>query len=273
MRFAYLISIRNVRRPGATNGPYRVASKGRGFLKSPQTALSAVRGKAIAISSRDGHIFNKIFLSLNILAMARAPIAALWVGGILQRRSDAYKAKLSIFATLVGLRHTPLSTELVRTLGTRLSQSGTDGSKPVSSSAESVSAMDRGRWRPKARLLRRSVDGLGREKGWVESAELLLSLEPVVANSVECIRQIKLMRLSTAVAIHVSPVIDHKSIERIPKLLRKTRRCRDFRASSRLVLQAQHCGAVPRRHVEHVARMRRHCQLNGVEVSFRSPLG
>jgi hypothetical protein len=58
--------------------------------------------------------------------MARAPIAALWVGGILQRRSDAYKAKLSIFATLVGLRHTPLSTELVRTLGTRLSQSGTD---------------------------------------------------------------------------------------------------------------------------------------------------
>jgi hypothetical protein len=70
--------------------------------------------------------------------MARAPIVALWVGGILQRRSDAYKAKLSIFATLVGLRHTPLSTKLVRTLGTRLSQSGTDGSNPVSSSGEST---------------------------------------------------------------------------------------------------------------------------------------
>src|ERR1700740_2413690 len=54
MRVTYLISIRNVRRPGATNGPYRVAGKGRGFLKSPQTALSAVRDKAIAISSRDG---------------------------------------------------------------------------------------------------------------------------------------------------------------------------------------------------------------------------
>jgi hypothetical protein len=103
MRFAYLISIRNVRRPGAANGPYRVADKGRGFFEvAPNGAEPGERE-----SNRDQlsrwRIFNKIFLSLNILAMARAPIAALWDGGILQRRSDAYKAKLSIFATLVGL--------------------------------------------------------------------------------------------------------------------------------------------------------------------------
>jgi hypothetical protein len=145
MRFAYLISIRNVCRPGAANGPYRVADKGRGFFEvAPNGAEPGERE-----SNRDQlsrwRIFNKIFLSLNILAMARAPIAALWVGGMLQRRSDAYKAKLSIFATVVGLRHTPLSTEPVRTLGIRLSQSGTDGSNPVSSSAESANYQFRSR--------------------------------------------------------------------------------------------------------------------------------
>ncbi len=50
----------------------------------------------------------------------------------------------------------------------------------------------------------------------IEGADLLLSLEPVVADRVECIRQIILMRLSSAVAIHVGPVIDHQSIERVP---------------------------------------------------------
>jgi hypothetical protein len=144
MRVTYLISIRNVRRPGATNGPYRVAGKGRGFFEVAPNGAERGERESYRDQLSRWHIFNKIFLSLNILAMARAPIAALWVGGILQRRSDAYKAKLSIFATLVGLRHTPLSTELVRTLGTRLSQSGTDGSNPVSSARESV-ANPRGR--------------------------------------------------------------------------------------------------------------------------------
>jgi hypothetical protein len=55
-------------------------------------------------------------LVLNGLAIVLAPIVALWVGGVLQRRSDAHKAKLPIFATMVGLRHTPLSAELVRAL-------------------------------------------------------------------------------------------------------------------------------------------------------------
>jgi len=55
-------------------------------------------------------------LILNGIAILLAPLVALWIGGILQRRSDAYKAKLSIFATLVGLRHTPLSADLVRAL-------------------------------------------------------------------------------------------------------------------------------------------------------------
>jgi hypothetical protein len=44
-------------------------------------------------------------------------------------------------------------------------EGGTASSNPSSSSAESVSLMDWGRWRPNARLLRQSVGGLGREKG------------------------------------------------------------------------------------------------------------
>jgi hypothetical protein len=44
----------------------------------------------------------------------------------------------------------------------------------------------------------------------IEGADLLLSLEPVVADSVARIRQIKLVRLATAVAIQVGPVIDHQ---------------------------------------------------------------
>src|SRR5882762_2445836 len=50
----------------------------------------------------------------------------------------------------------------------------------------------------------------------IEGADLLLSLEPVVADNVECVRQIKLMRLATAIAIHVGPVIGHQPIERVP---------------------------------------------------------
>src|ERR1700730_8386305 len=50
----------------------------------------------------------------------------------------------------------------------------------------------------------------------IEGADLLLSFEPVVADSVERIGQIKLMRLSAAVAIHLGPVVDHQSIERVP---------------------------------------------------------
>src|ERR1700730_12675862 len=50
----------------------------------------------------------------------------------------------------------------------------------------------------------------------IEGADLLLSLKPVVADNVERIRQIKLMRLATAIAIHVGPVIGHQPIERVP---------------------------------------------------------
>jgi hypothetical protein len=55
-------------------------------------------------------------LIINAVAVFVAPVAALWIGGILRGRSDAQKAKLSIFATLIGLRHTPLSAELVQAL-------------------------------------------------------------------------------------------------------------------------------------------------------------
>jgi hypothetical protein len=55
-------------------------------------------------------------LVLNGIAIVLAPIVALWIGGILQQRSDAQKAKLEIFSKLIGLRHTPLSAEMVQAL-------------------------------------------------------------------------------------------------------------------------------------------------------------
>jgi hypothetical protein len=55
-------------------------------------------------------------LLLNGIAILLAPVVALRVGGILQRRSDAQKSKLTLFGTLIALRHTPLSTELIRAL-------------------------------------------------------------------------------------------------------------------------------------------------------------
>jgi Family of unknown function (DUF6680) len=55
-------------------------------------------------------------VALNGIAILLAPLVALWIGGILQRRSDSYRAKLDIFGTLIGLRHQPLSSDLVRAL-------------------------------------------------------------------------------------------------------------------------------------------------------------
>ena len=55
-------------------------------------------------------------LVLNGIAILLAPIVALWAGGILQRRSDIYKSKLTVFGTLIALRHTPMSNEMIRAL-------------------------------------------------------------------------------------------------------------------------------------------------------------
>jgi hypothetical protein len=55
-------------------------------------------------------------LVLNGVAIILAPIIAVWVGGILQRRADAHRSKLQVFGTLVALRHDPLSLEAVRAL-------------------------------------------------------------------------------------------------------------------------------------------------------------
>jgi hypothetical protein len=55
-------------------------------------------------------------LALNVLAIVLAPIVALWIGGILQRRSDTHRSKLTLFGTLVGLRHEPLSIDAIRAL-------------------------------------------------------------------------------------------------------------------------------------------------------------
>jgi hypothetical protein len=55
-------------------------------------------------------------LTLNGSAIVLAPIVALWIGGILQRRSDAHQSKLTVFSTLISLRHAPLSGDLIRAL-------------------------------------------------------------------------------------------------------------------------------------------------------------
>jgi hypothetical protein len=53
---------------------------------------------------------------LTIIAIIVAPIVALWIGGILQHRSDAYKTKLTIFGTLMAQRHDPLSLDTIKAL-------------------------------------------------------------------------------------------------------------------------------------------------------------
>jgi hypothetical protein len=55
-------------------------------------------------------------LITTILAIVLAPIVALVVGGILQRRSDAHRTKLTLFGTLMAQRHDPFSIEVVRAL-------------------------------------------------------------------------------------------------------------------------------------------------------------
>jgi hypothetical protein len=55
-------------------------------------------------------------LVLNIVAILLAPIIALWVGGILQRRTNAYNAKLQVFGTLMAYRHDMFSAEALRAL-------------------------------------------------------------------------------------------------------------------------------------------------------------
>jgi hypothetical protein len=55
-------------------------------------------------------------LIVNAVAILCAPVVALWIGGILQRRSDVYRNKLSLFGTILALRYDPFSPEAVRSL-------------------------------------------------------------------------------------------------------------------------------------------------------------
>src|SRR5256885_2342714 len=55
-------------------------------------------------------------LAFTILAIVFAPLLTLYVGGILQRRSDDRKTKLTIFGTLMAQRHDPFSLEVVKAL-------------------------------------------------------------------------------------------------------------------------------------------------------------
>ena len=51
----------------------------------------------------------------------------------------------------------------------------------------------------------------------VEGADLLLSLEPVVADHILPIREIELVRLFAAVFVHLGPIIRDQPVERIPQ--------------------------------------------------------
>ena len=51
----------------------------------------------------------------------------------------------------------------------------------------------------------------------IEGVDFFLSLEPVAADGVERIRQIKLVRPAPAVIIHIGPVIGHQPIDRVPQ--------------------------------------------------------
>lgn len=51
-----------------------------------------------------------------VLAVLLAPIIALWIGGILQRRSAERGEKLRILGILLSLRHQPLSSDAIRSL-------------------------------------------------------------------------------------------------------------------------------------------------------------
>lgn len=51
-----------------------------------------------------------------VAALTGAPIIALYVSGRLQQRSDAKKAKLDLFGTLVSLRHDAAKDEFIQTL-------------------------------------------------------------------------------------------------------------------------------------------------------------
>jgi len=51
----------------------------------------------------------------------------------------------------------------------------------------------------------------------IKGANLVGSFEAVVADRVECLRQIELVRQGAAVVVHLGPVIGHQPIERIPQ--------------------------------------------------------
>lgn len=49
-------------------------------------------------------------------AVMLAPLVALWIGGILQKRSELAKQKLTILGVLISFRHDPLAPEAIRSL-------------------------------------------------------------------------------------------------------------------------------------------------------------
>jgi hypothetical protein len=58
-------------------------------------------------------LWNMLVTSLGVLL---APLVALWIGGILQRRADRRREKLQLLSVLLSVRHTPFTPEAVKPL-------------------------------------------------------------------------------------------------------------------------------------------------------------
>lgn len=61
-------------------------------------------------------IISVINIATTTLAVLLAPMIALWIGGILQRKAGERADKVRILGILLMLRHQPLSADAVRSL-------------------------------------------------------------------------------------------------------------------------------------------------------------
>ena len=55
-------------------------------------------------------------IGVTTVAVLAAPLVALWVGGVIAKRAEVRRAQLTLFGTLVGLRHDQGSSDAIRAL-------------------------------------------------------------------------------------------------------------------------------------------------------------
>jgi hypothetical protein len=149
-------------------------------------------------------------LVLNGIAIFLAPIVALWIGGILQRRSDSYRAKLDIFSTLMGLRHQPLSLDSARALNLidaafaddpAVRESWTRFYTALNDPALNVGAGFALREEKRRELLLEIVKALGLAQK-ISSAELLRGYVPILA--------IENMQIETLERLHKRALLEEE---------------------------------------------------------------